>query len=98
MEQVAEGCPAVMKVWDEFLEYLSITISNLRMMYDTDIILGGDMGAYLENYMFEMGKRLMKYNKDDIDISYLKNTTYKKGGAAAGAARYFIMKYIREIS
>lgn len=98
MEQVAEGCPAVMKVWDEFLEYLSITISNLRMMYDTDIILGGDMGAYLENYMFEIGKRLMKYNKDDIDISYLKNTTYKKGGAAAGAARYFIMKYIREIS
>lgn len=97
MEQMAEGRPSVMKVWDEFLDYLAITISNLRMMYDTDIILGGDMGAYLETYMFELGKRLMKYNKDDRDISYLKNTTYKKGGAAAGAARYFITKFINEI-
>lgn len=97
MARVAEKDPEVLKVWDEYLEYLAITVSNLRMMYDTDIILGGDVGEYLESYMFEFGKRVMKYNKFDSDFSYLKNSVYKKGGAAAGSALHFIYKYIDEI-
>lgn len=97
MERVTKKDPKVLKVWDEYLEYLAITVSNLRMMYDTDIIIGGDVGEYLESHMFEFGKRVMKYNKFDSDISYLKNSVYKKGGAAAGAALHFIYQYINEI-
>ena len=29
------------KKWEEYLDYLAILISNLRMAYDMDIILGG---------------------------------------------------------
>ena len=32
------------KKWEEYLDYLAILISNLRMAYDMDIILGGEMG------------------------------------------------------
>lgn len=97
MARVAAKDPKVLKVWNEYLDYLAITISNLRMMYDTDIILGGDVGAYLEPYMLELGMRVMELNKFDSDVSYLRNSVHKKGGAAAGAALYFIHKYIREI-
>ena len=97
MARVAAKEPKVLKVWNEYLDYLAITISNLRMMYDTDIILGGDVGAYLEPYMLELGSRVMELNKFDRDVSYLKNSAHKKGGAAAGAALYFIHKYIQEI-
>ena len=31
--------------WEEYLEHLAILISNLRMAYDMDIILGGDVGG-----------------------------------------------------
>lgn len=97
MNRVAAKDPAVMGVWNEYLDYLAITISNLRMMYDTDIVLGGDVGAYLEPYMLELGKRVMELNKFDSDISYLKNSKNKKGSAAAGAALYFVNRFMDEI-
>lgn len=98
MDRVASGDPQVLEIWNEYLEYLAITISNLRMMYDTDIILGGDVGAYLEPHMLELGKRVMELNKFDSDIDYLRNSVYKKGGAAAGAALHFIHRFLEQIS
>lgn len=98
MERVAQKDPEVMPVWDEYLDYLAVMIANLRTVFDSDIIIGGDVGAYLEDYMFELGKKVMKYNTVDSDISYLKNSIYKKGGAAAGAALYYILQFIDDIS
>ena len=37
------------KKWEEYLDYLAILISNLRMAYDMEIILGGEMGGYLRS-------------------------------------------------
>ena len=47
---------------NEYLEYLAVTVTNLRMAYDCDIILGGYVGGYLEKYMAELSKRVIKYN------------------------------------
>ena len=103
---LSEGTPSftsgyvryTVEVWDEYLDYLAVMIANLRTVFDSDIIIGGDVGAYLEDYMFELGKKVMKYNTVDSDISYLKNSIYKKGGAAAGAALYYILQFIDDIS
>lgn len=97
MKLVEKRDPAVMKVWENYLDYLAITISNLRMIHDTELILGGDMGEYLEGYMLELGKRVMKYNKYDADTSYLKISKYKKDSAAIGAAMHFIYQYFDNI-
>ena len=82
--------PSVMKIWDAYLDYLAITISNLRMIHDTELILGGDMGEYLENYMMELGARIREYNKFDSDSRYLKISRYKKESAAIGVALHFV--------
>ena len=98
MERVDKKDPEVMKIWEEYLEYLAITITNLRMIYDTDLILGGDMGEYLEKYMLDLGNYVMKYNKFDNDTSYLKISTHKKESAAIGAALYHIYEYFDHIN
>ena len=98
MERVAAKDPKVLDVWNEYLYYLATTVSNLRRIYDTDIILGGDVGAYLESYMLELGKCIMELDSFESDISYLKNSVYKKGGAAAGAALHFIYRFIDELT
>ena len=46
---------------------------HLRMAYDMDIILGGDVGGVLTEYMIPLGQRVLSYNGFDRDISYLKN-------------------------
>lgn len=83
--------------WKEYLDYLSILISNLRMAYDMDIILGGDVGGILSEYRVPLGERVMKYNKFEHDVSYLKNCSYKKEASAVGVAKHFFYEYLMQM-
>ncbi|MCM1220302.1 MAG: ROK family transcriptional regulator [Lachnospiraceae bacterium] len=85
------------ETWEEYLEHLAILISNLRMSYDTDIILGGDVGGYLPDYMFELGQKIFQYNLFDSDLSYLKNCSYRKEASAVGVAKQFFWRFIENI-
>ena len=49
MQQLEERKESAQQVWQEYLEYLAVLISNLRMAYDMDIILGGEVGGYLSD-------------------------------------------------
>lgn len=90
MRLVEKKEPSVMKIWRSYLDYLAITISNLRMIHDTELVLGGEMGEYLESHMMELSSRIREYNKFDSDTRYLKISRYKKESAAIGAALHFI--------
>lgn len=84
-------------LWQEYLDHLAILVSNLRMAFDTDIIMGGDVGGYLPDYMLELGKRIFKYNLFDKDMSYLKNCSYKKEASAVGVAKHFFRVFIEQV-
>lgn len=94
MDKVGRRDPSVMAIWEEYLDYLAIMITNLRMAFDTAIILGGYVGGYMEDYMFELGKKVLSYNLFDSDVSYLKNCFYKREGSAVGAAWHFIDEFV----
>ena len=85
------------EMWHEYLEKLAILISNLRMAYDTDIILGGEMGGYLADYSMELGGNIFKYNLFDGDLSYLRYCSYKKEASAVGVAKHFLKEFVRSI-
>lgn len=85
------------EIWEEYLESLAILVSNLRMSYDTDIILGGEVGGYLGDYMVELGKKIFKYNLFDDDLSYLKNCSYQKEASAVGVAKQFFWKAMETV-
>lgn len=85
------------RIWQEYLEHLAMLISNLRMAYDTDIILGGDVGGYLPGHMVELGQKIFKYNLFDGDIGYLKNCSYQKEASAVGAAKQFFRRFIENM-
>lgn len=94
-EKLETGDTGAGEIWEEYLEHLAILISNLRMAYDTDIILGGDVGGLLENYSLVLGEKLFRYNLFDKDSSYLKNCRYRKEAAAVGVAKYFFEDFIQ---
>lgn len=90
MDQVKCGDEAANQKWETYLEHLAILVSNLRMAYDTDIILGGDVGGVLADYMIPLGEKVMVYNGFEHDVSYLKNCSYEKEASAVGAAKHFL--------
>ena len=85
------------RMWEEYLENLAVLITNVRMIFDTDIILGGDVGGYLDRHMMELDEKVMKYNRFDGDVSYLKNCSYRKEASAVGVAKHFFQLFVEQI-
>ena len=85
------------QIWQEYLKNLAILISNLRMAYDMDIILGGEVGGYLSDYMIPLGEKVMEYNGFDHDVRYLKTCSYKKEASAVGVAKHFLQEFIKNM-
>lgn len=97
MEKVRAGESDALQKWEQYLENLAVLISNLRMAYDMDIILGGEVGGILAEYMIPLGQKVMAYNGFDRDVRYLKNCRYKREASAVGAAKHFIQDFIKNI-
>ena len=97
MAHLEEKEASAEEIWQEYLKNLAILISNLRMAYDMDIILGGEVGGYLSEYMIPLGEKVMEYNGFDHDVRYLKTCSYKKEASAVGVAKYFLQEFIKNI-
>lgn len=92
MDRVKIGEEKAKEKWEIYLDHLAILISNLRMAYDMDIILGGDVGGMLSDHMISLSQKVMEYNGFDHDTSYLKNCSYDKEVSAVGVAKQFFIE------
>ncbi len=95
--KLKEGNKECRKAWEEYLKYLAMAVSNLRMAFDCDIILGGYVGGYLEDYLIDLGLDVRKNNSFDLDATYIKSGKYKKEASAVGVGIQFIEKYFDSI-
>ena len=88
----------LLEVWEEYLDALAVAVTNLRMAFDCDIVLGGYLGGYLQTYMPELARKVKQYNKFDIDTSYLRTGKYKFEASAYGVTLKFITSYLKELN
>lgn len=92
-----KGDPKAASAWDQYLDYLATAVNNLRMSFDCSVILGGYVGAYMEDYVFELRKRAAERNTFEEDGSYIKVCSYRKEASAVGAALMHIGAFIDQI-
>lgn len=95
--RLEKGKKRAREVWDLYLDSLAVVISNLRMTFDCDIMLGGYVGGYLRQYMPELRRRVVKYNMFENDTLYIKTCIYEKEASAVGAAMHFTEKFFDNI-
>ena len=93
-EQLQKGNRTIQAVWDRYLEHLSILITNLRMAFDCDIMLGGYIGGYLKQYLPELSRKAIQYNQFEDDTLYLKCCTHDREASAIGVAMTFFETYL----
>ena len=91
------GDPQAVTAFEEYLRYLAITVVNIRMMYDCEIILGGYVGGYMERYMNAFRHLVGTYDPYQQDGMYVWPCRYRMEASAVGAALNFIQKFITEI-
>ncbi|HHV10528.1 MAG TPA: ROK family transcriptional regulator [Clostridiales bacterium] len=94
LEEKDEGALAI---WEQYLEYLAITVTNLRMAFDCDIVLGGYIGRYVSKYMPQLGRKVLEYNLFENDTTYLKPCKYQREASAMGIAMSFIEMFFETL-
>lgn len=97
-ESLDAGDAGAVKLWEEYLDHLAAAVSNLRMCYDCDIIIGGYVGEYIGKYMIDLGKKVREYNMFESGTSYLKPCKCRKEASAVGMAVFFVRDYLNHLS
>ena len=97
-DKLKEGDTACREFFSTFLDDLALLVYNIRMMNNSDIVLGGYLGRHLEPYLPELEQRIQKqdhlYTESTIRIL---TGQYDLEAAGVGAARYFIEQYIQSL-
>lgn len=84
-------------VLDSYLYHLSLIINTLRMCYDCDIIIGGNVGSYLDQYIDILKEKSVRLNPFETNADYIRPCQYKTSASAVGAALYIIKGYVDEM-
>ena len=94
---VKEGQEPFTSAFHQYLDYLAIAVNNLRMHYDCDIILGGYVGPYLNDYLEKFREMVARRSPFEETAPYVFCCRYKFETAAIGAALYYIDQFIKKI-
>ncbi|QNM05174.1 ROK family transcriptional regulator [Qiania dongpingensis] len=85
--------PVYQAAWRDYLGYLAIAITNLRMAFDCDVILGGYVGGYMDRYLGALEDNILEYQIFESDQNYVRTGRYKHEAAAIGAGIRFVEEY-----
>ena len=92
-----QGSSEHRQLWTRYLNYLSIAINNLHMLFDCNVIIGGYLGAYIGDYMDELKQLVASRNTFKKSSNYLQVCRYKGEAAAVGAALLHLKAFLDQI-
>ena len=93
--QLRQEDKALTEAFDTYLDDLAFFVGNLRTHFDCDVILGGYVGSYLDEYLAEIRERVLGYTYPNVSIAdYIKPCKYKVESSAAGAAVRYIYDFV----
>ena len=89
--------PDIRAVWEEYLGHLALTVVNLRMLFDCRIILGGYVGAWMEDYMEELKKLVRGRCSIEKEEDYLIPCRFRSNASASGVALSYLSVFLNSI-
>jgi predicted NBD/HSP70 family sugar kinase len=96
-EELEKGNPRIRKVWDTYLENLSIAVDNLRMCFDCEVVLGGYVGSCMKPYISELRDKIAGRNIFEGAGDYVSVCTFQNEASALGAAVFYIEEFMNSI-
>jgi len=84
-------------VWEKYLDKLSVVVSNLFLALDSKIILGGTVGAHMDEYMNEIKTRVEEQSLFVGSEHNIIACNYKNEASAVGAGLLYIKPFINNI-
>ncbi len=96
-ERLRAGDATLCQIWDDYLDYLATAVNTLRMVLDFDVILGGYVGAFMDEHITSFQSRVATQTTFPETGLYVKACQSKVEASAVGAALMHIENFIRSI-
>ncbi|MCI1966562.1 MAG: ROK family transcriptional regulator [Oscillospiraceae bacterium] len=80
--------------WETYLDYLSTGINNIRIIFDSDIIIGGEISQYIQKYSDVLVNKLRLINSFGGAPDYLHFSRFNDKASAIGAALLHINSFL----
>ena len=84
-------------LWSDVLQHLAIGIANIRMAFDCDIVLGGQLSQYLPPYMNLLREIVAANDPFGGNASFLSLSVLGGRSVPLGAALYYINEFLDSI-
>lgn len=81
-------------IWTEYLDNLALAINNIRVIFDTDVIIGGEMSSYIADYLPELKSRLANRNPFGDAPDYIRIGSFGEFDSAIGAAMVHLDRFL----
>mgnify|MGYP000890737677 CR=1 FL=1 len=82
------------EIWDEYLDYLAVGINNIRVAFDTDVVIGGEMSRYIAQYEDKLKALLVQRNPFGDTSDYVKISDFGEYDSSIGCAHRIIDGYL----
>lgn len=96
-KKLEEGNQQAALIWEEYVNTLSVALNNIHMLLDSDIVIGGYVGSYIESLIPEIWKKVSKRNTFSEDKQFIRSCQFKMEAAAFGAALYVMEDFMKQI-
>ena len=96
-QRLKAGDREVAAVWQEYLNHLAVVVANLRMLFDCDIIIGGYVGSYMDEYIEQLRQLVAQRSPFDDKEDYVRPCRCKTEAIAAGSALSYISVFLNSI-
>ena len=96
-QHLRAGNGEVEAVWREYLGHLAVVVANLRMLFDCDIIIGGYVGSYMDEYIEQLRELVAQRSPFDDNADYVRPCRCKTEAIAAGSALNYISVFLNSI-
>jgi predicted NBD/HSP70 family sugar kinase len=83
------------KVWEEYLEHLATALNNINNIFDSNIILGGELEKYLKDFLEELMERVEEKSALSDNKIHIELSRYGQNACEIGAALLFVEEFLK---
>jgi predicted NBD/HSP70 family sugar kinase/DNA-binding XRE family transcriptional regulator len=87
---------ACIKIWDEYLNHLATGINNLRMVFDAEVIIGGEIHQFCPTLRDQLNQKLNQLDSFNNTTNYLHISKHGVMASAMGAALLRVDEFLNE--
>lgn len=85
------------ELWEEYEHHLAIGVNNIRMAFDCDVVIGGEIAQYLEPFLKSLKKRIESLDSFGASADYVRLSKNPKQAVPRGAAECLVKEFVESV-